>query len=245
MGKLFLLSITFAILSTQSHADRLVFAYGPGNGEPFAITKGNTLVSGLFKDMGDEIASRLGYTAEYRHTPQNRVAQLLKQGDIDGVCMTHPDWIEEADSYIWSKTIAQDFDHLVSLKERNHDFRSLSDLHSLMIGAMTGYIYSEDLMRYISSGKAQRRDFNNLDALYSSLLAERIDTIIDSKISFNYRKKTLTSNQALSISELTVYQYDLYCAFSPKWLSMKSKLLGVIDQMIHENRFSKIIKTYQ
>lgn len=245
MGKLLLLSITLVVISTQSLADRLVFAYGPGNGEPFAITKGNTLVSGLFKDMGDEIASRLGYKAEYLHTPQNRVAQLLKQGDIDGVCMTHPDWIEEADSYIWSKTIAQDFDHLVSLKERNYNFHSLSDLHSLIIGAMTGYIYSNDLMKYIRSGKAYRRDFNNLDALYSSLLAERIDTIIDSKISVNYRKKTLTSNQTLSISQLTVYQYDLHCAFSPKWLSMKSKLLGVIDQMIDENRFSEIIKAYQ
>lgn len=245
MGKLLFISITLVVLSTQSYADRLVFAYGPGNGEPFAITKGNTLVSGLFKDMGDEIASRLGYTAEYRHTPQNRVAQLLKQGDIDGVCMTHPDWIEEADSYIWSKTIARDYDHLVSVKEKDHSFQSLSDLHSLVIGAMTGYIYSDGFMEYIRKGKAERRDFNNLDALYSSLLAERIDAIIDSEISVNYRKKNLTTNQDLSISDLTVYQYDLYCAFSPKWLSMKSKLLGVIDQMIDENRFSEIIEAYQ
>jgi len=245
MGKHAFLTVLFFLFSMHSQAERLVFAYGPGNGEPFAITKGDKLVSGLFKDMGDEIAARMGYEADYRHTPQNRVAQLLKQGDIDGVCMTHPDWIEESDAYIWSNIIAQDFDHLVSLKKRNHQFQSISDLHSLQIGAMTGYIYSDEFMEYIKSRKAKRRDFNNLDALYSSLMADRIDAIIDSRISVDYRLKTLTTNEDISISPLTVYQYDLYCAFSPKWLEMKSKLLSIIDQMIKENRFSEIIKAYR
>ena len=226
-------------------AQALIFAYGPGNGPPFAITSQGTLSGGLFKDMGDALAKHSGLSVSYRQVPTKRVSSLLISGEVNALCMTHPDWIEDHEQLFWSQIIAHDYDHVISLKRRQLKINSYGDLHSLNIGAMTGYIYFPKLMNLFTQGLATRRDFNNLQSLYSSLFNSRLDAVVDSLISINYRKKTQVKYQQLQVSKLVVYQYDLYCAFNLSLLPEREKIQHGLQAMLDKNEFIQIINRYK
>ncbi len=148
------------LYSQGSMAQALIFAYGPGNGPPFAI-----------------INQGAGLEVSYRQVPTKRASSLLMSGEVNSLCMTHPDWIEDHNQLFWSQIIAHDYDHVMSLKRRQLSINAYKDLHGLTIGTMTGYIYFPRLMQRFTQGTVARRDYNSLQSLYSSLLANRLDGI--------------------------------------------------------------------
>jgi len=226
-------------------AQQLVFAYGPGNGAPFAIVNGQQLTGGLFKDIGDALSAHSKLDVVYRQVPTKRASSLLISGEINALCLTHPDWIEEHEQLFWSPVLTQDFDHLMTLKKEPLHVKAFSDIQNLNVGAMTGYIYFPKLMDLFAQGKANRRDFNNLEALYASLFAERLHAVVDSRISIYYRQKTQARYRQLQVSNLVVYQYDLYCAFNNSLLPVKEKIIDALAAMMRGGEFDKIIKRYQ
>ncbi len=226
-------------------AQQLVFAYGPGNGAPFAIINGQRLTGGLFKDIGDALSAHSGLAVVYRQVPTKRASSLLISGEVNALCLTHPDWIEGHEQLFWSPVIAQDFDHLMTLKKESLHVQTFTDIQDLNVGAMTGYIYFPKLMDLFAQGKAKRRDFNNLDALYASLFAERLDAVVDSRISIYYRQKIQTDYRKLTISQLVVYQYNLYCAFNNSLLPVKKEVMRALKTMVNKGTFKKIIDSYR
>jgi|GEM_PF-3013980 len=226
-------------------AQGLIFAYGPGNGPPFAIIKQGQLSGGLFKDMGDALAGHTGLSVSYRQVPTKRASSLLMSGEVNSLCLTHPDWIDDHEQLFWSQIIAHDYDHIMSLKRRQLGINTYKDLHSLTIGAMTGYIYFPELMQQFSQGGVNRRDFNSLQSLYSSLFASRLDGVVDSLISINYRKKTQAQYQPLQVSKLVVYQYDLYCAFNVNLLGVRKRIEHGLQVMLDKGEFKQIINRYK
>ncbi len=240
-----LLFFILIIMCHSVHSVELRFAYGPGNGPPFSIMENGELSSGIFKDMGEALAHTLEIPVTFHHAPQNRVSLLLEAGEINTVCMTHPDWIDQADRYFWSDIIAKDYDHLISLKQDDLTVAKLDDLFGSIIGAMTGYIYNDGFMDMVEQGKATRRNFNNLQSLYASLFAERVDLVVDSLISVTYRKKTIPSHKDLNISTLKVYQYDLFCVFGEDLKPMKKRILTRLNRLSKQNKFENIIKAYR
>ncbi len=226
-------------------AQQLVFAYGPGNGAPFAIINGQQLTGGLFKDIGDALSAHSGLGVAYRQVPTKRASSLLISGEVNALCLTHPDWIEGHEQLFWSPVLAQDFDHLMTLKKESLHIQTFEDLQGLNVGAMTGYIYFPKLMNLFSQGQAIRRDFNNLDALYASLFAERLDAIVDSRISIYYRQKIQADYRKLQVSKLVVYQYDLYCAFNVSLLPVKEVILQALQTMVNNNQIKTIISKYR
>ncbi len=248
MLRLFLLPMVMLVVCWYSQsimAQPLIFAYGPGNGPPFALTHQGALIGGLFKDMGDALAKRAGLGVSYRQVPTKRASSLLISGEVNALCMTHPDWIEDHDQLFWSQIIAHDYDHVMSLKRRQLQIHSYDDLHALNIGAMTGYLYFPKLMNVFKQGLATRRDFNSLQSLYSTLFTSRLDAVVDSLISINYRKKTEVKYQQLQVSNLVVYQYDLYCAFNVSLLPVRDKIHRALQIMLDENEFKQIINRYK
>lgn len=240
-----LIILCLILNSTSLYAMELVFAFGPGNGEPFTIIKDEQLSGGLFKEIGEALAHNLGWAVRFRHAPTKRVSQLLMDGDINSICLTHPDWIEDSQKLFWSTMIAQDYDHLVSLSKKPFNFNQISDLKGLKVGAMTGYIYFDFFMDYIHKGHVIRRDFNNLSAMYASLWAERIDVAVDSLISIHYRTKTQVNSPALKVSNLAVYRYDLFCAFSEELMPFKGLILNQVKKMSRKGEFSRILNAYK
>jgi len=233
------------LYSQGSMAQALIFAYGPGNGPPFAIINQGQLSGGLFKDMGDALARHAGLEVSYRQVPTKRASSLLMSGEVNSLCMTHPDWIEDHNQLFWSQIIAHDYDHVMSLKRRQLSINAYKDLHGLTIGTMTGYIYFPRLMQRFTQGTVARRDYNSLQSLYSSLLANRLDGAVDSLISINYRKKTQAKYQQLQVSNLVVYQYDLYCAFNVSLLGVRKKIEHGVQLMLDEGEFKQIINRYK
>jgi len=237
--------VMFTLYSQGIMAQALIFAYGPGNGPPFAIINQGQLSGGLFKDMGDVLAKHTGLDVSYRQVPTKRASSLLISGEVNSLCMTHPDWIDDHEQLFWSQIIAHDYDHVMSLKRRHLSINAYQDLHGLTIGAMTGYIYFPKLMQQFTQGTVTRRDYNSLQSLYSSLLANRLDGAVDSLISINYRKKTQQKYQPLQVSKLVVYQYDLYCAFNMSLQGVRKKIEDGIQVMLDEGEFKQIINRYK
>jgi len=235
----------FILYSQGILAQALIFAYGPGNGPPFAIISQGQLSGGIFKDIGDALARHAGLQVSYRQVPTKRASSLLMSGEVNSLCMTHPDWIEDHDQLFWSQIIAHDYDHVMSLKSRRLSINAYQDLNGLTIGAMTGYIYFPKLMGQFAQGTVTRRDYNSLQSLYSSLLADRLDGAVDSLISINYRKKTQPKYQPLQVSKLVVYQYDLYCAFNVSLLGVREKIEHGVQMMLSEGEFKQIINRYK
>ena len=242
MRLLFLMLLT---LNTQSFAQELVFAYGPGNGAPFAFTHNNQLVGGLYKDIGDRLATIVGLPVRYRHAPTNRASQLLNQNQVNAICLTNPAWIGSNDGVLWSPKIADNYDKLVTLKDKQLEIVTLEQMAGLQVGAMTGYVYSPDFMSQFDNGKTERRDFNSLQSLYASLFAERIDVAVDSMISIDYRIKTEPQFHHALVSPFTVYQFDLYCVFNRSLKTYHNSLNDAVNQMIATGELQQIFQQYR
>lgn len=240
-----LLMLIIVLYATPVGAFELVFAYGAGNGAPFSIIRDGKLESGLFKDIGEALARELGVNVRFRHSPHKRTSLLLSDGTINSVCMTHPDWIDGSQFLIWSEKTMEDYDHLVMLGNKSREIKHYNDLKGMTIGAMTGYIYFPEFMASFESGVARRRDMNSLEALYSSLNAKRIDAVVDSLISVRYRKKINLEYHDLTVSDLAVYRYDLYCAFSQALKSKTAQINRAIRRMIEQDTFNQILRAYQ
>jgi len=232
------------LLSSKLFASELIFAYGAGNGAPFSIIKNGQLESGLFKDIGEALAEELGIPVSFKHAPHKRTSLLLSDGTINSICMTHPDWIEGHEFLFWSDKIMEDFDHLITRNSQSV-IKNYEDIRGMNIGAMTGYIYFPEFMGQFHQGFATRRDMNSLEALYSSLFAHRIDAVVDSLISVRYRKKIRKEYEPLGVSDLAVYRYDLYCAFSSSLKSMQLEIESAITRMVKAGSFEQILNRYQ
>ncbi len=240
-----ILTFIGVIFSGLVSAEVLIFAYGPGNGPPFAMIEGGQLKGGLFKDMGDALAKHAGLSVAYRHVPTKRASDLLVNGEVNALCMTNPDWIEGHNQLFWSPIIARDYDQLISLHNSSHTFNNINDVHGMTVGAMTGYIYYPQVMELFANKKAIRQDFNDLEIMYASLFSKQVNTIVDSLISINFRKKNKPNYKNVKVSKLVVYQYDLYCAFNMSLLAVKGNIQKALKKMLDNNEFEKIINRYK
>ena len=237
--------VTLALMSMPSQGGGLVFAYGPGNGAPFSIIKDGQLVSGMFKSLGDLLAQELKLTVDYVHAPTQRVSQLISSGEINSVCFTNADWIEASEQLWWSPVIARDEDHLISLTSADLNLSSPSHVHGLTVAAMVGYVYSLNFMGLIEQKKVRRQNVNKIDSLYSMLYAKRVDASVDSLFSYYYRVKTQQIHEPLTVSEVSVYQYDLHCAFSRQLSEHYPRLQITFKRLIERGDIQRLILRYR
>lgn len=74
-------------------AGDLVIAVDTGTEMPFARIEHGQLLDGMHKDVGDELARRLGRTPVYRVLPRKRISAALVNGEADVLCLYESAWV--------------------------------------------------------------------------------------------------------------------------------------------------------
>lgn len=213
-------------------AEEIKFSYWTDAKPPFAIVKDNKLISGIIKDLGDEIGARTGFSITYVQLPVARVEPKLTSGDIHVSCITNPKWLENAASYGWSPMLFMGEDRFLILKDRT-TISEFGDLKGLRIGTYNAYKYHQEIMNLLDLNDAIGIQIGGVEVGIELVLLERLHTLIDFGTILKYHIKHHPKGYLLDLAEKPADRFDLFCAYSPH-LPVKYRLLDQAIILIKE-----------
>lgn len=231
-------------LNSSAPNHSLVISYGSHNGPPFAITHHNVLVGGIIFDIGIALANQLGADVRYQQVPRKRMTRSIQNGDVDMRMIANPQWIKQAEKFIWSAPLFSDRN--VVLMRKNDDpplsVQSLLDLSGKSIGTIYGYYYPK-LSPLIQSQRILREDAKTLEANLQKLSTYRIDALIDSELLIRYQLQELELEKHFVFSEWKGESHSIQAMISPiskiaperiKASFAELKQSGIIDSILSQ-----------
>lgn len=193
--------------------------------EPLIVLRGNIdyppdemyvngKLSGFNIELIKKVAASINLPVVFRSYPWKRTVVHFKAGKGDAI--TYFSKTAEREKYtlfLEGNILAQTDYHFVINKNRLDEFQfsnNFSTLAGLIIGIKRGYDYGEEFNQLSSIKKIE---FNSNQQIESSLLANRIDLGILTKVEFE-EKQTLNQFQNLAILSPPLSSSINYLAFS-------------------------------
>jgi len=201
--------VLFAMLliSKTVCAAELVMAVSNGSGLPMTDIRDEELRGGILKEFGDALSAVLHLQPRYVVLPRTRVEGALLRGYADVLCDLRPDWLDNQ-TFLWSDAIISNR-MIVAMRRETPLPSSLNALAGARVGTVRGYRYPEvdDLQPKIERDNAAN-DRQNLD----KLLLRRFDYIFTNRIYYDYQRKVHPQRVRLAPYNLTITDFDTYCA---------------------------------
>ncbi|MEJ6003916.1 transporter substrate-binding domain-containing protein [Paucibacter sp. AS339] len=175
---------------------------------PYARFEGGELRAGLSRDLGLELARRLGREVQFVPVARKRLAATLQAGQADLVCGYASHWL--SGPFQWSRPMAQHEDILITRADAAAP-RSLSDVADQAVGAIAGFRYA-GIERQLGA-RFIRDDGPDAQALLRRLAAKRISHAIVSRSYLEFQRQQGNFTQALH-PPLQVDKVALRCALA-------------------------------
>ncbi len=205
---------------------------------PFARFTNGELSGGILKDMGDALGVRLQRKVRFVAIPSRRVGIVLDSGQVDGVCLVRPGWIDG--DFNWSPDLIPT-GGVVMARHDAPPVRSLRQLRGETLGTIAGY-------RYQIVGSLLGPDFVRDDApsgehVLRKLLAGRTRyALMESNTAAWYVKNDRTRSIRLDL----VYETSsAQCAFSRRSAIPWPELRQASTGMLHDHTVDKIMARYR
>lgn len=219
-------------------AQPLVFVVDETTELPVAKFRNGELVSGLYLDLGQELAHRLGREPQFRLVPRKRVEQILQEGRADLLCDYLPAWL--TGRFSWSRPFLPNKDLLITRQDRPQVLR-LEDLWLQRVGTVIGFAYPQLV-------QALGKDFRRDDALTSAgnlrkLAMGRVDHAVVNQRILRYLERTGEFTTPLH-PPLVLNEFTAQCALSPKSTLQLPALDAAIGQMMSDGSLDRILQPY-
>lgn len=165
-------SILMLLVSSYAMAGpaELVFLAPRDHAMPLTQFRDGILTGGILKDLGDEIARRIGRHARFVTIPSKRVSLALAAGEADGICYVLPQWIDG--DFNWTQALIPDAVTIVG-RPGTPILHKLDDIADRRVGTVLGYRYPA--ITSALGAHFRRDDAPNSDQLLAKLLAKRVD----------------------------------------------------------------------
>lgn len=208
-------------LPSLSLADALV----PAQVEPLIVLRGNIdyppdemyrkgKLTGFNIELIENVAASISLPVVFKSYPWKRSVTHFKDGKGDAITyFSKTDERENYTLFLEGNILTQTDYHFIVNKKRVNELQFSGDLNSLAnltIGAKRGYHYGEEFKRQENIKKVE---FNTTEQIESSLLTNRIDFGILTKIEFA-EKQALNLFQRLDILSPALSSTVNYLAFS-------------------------------
>ncbi len=203
-----------------------------------------TRSEGLVPDVARALGSALQRPVEIHLLPRKRLPIALKNGDIDGICLTNPSRPDIKQVMLhWTPVLFEDIEVIVGLGSSPPVSR-LEELHGQMIGTSLGYRYPL-LEDEFLSGRIQRNDAPDEALNLRKLLQGRFSYIVWKEDAARWYNKNAALGNSLVISPLVIQRASLHCAFSPHAGLSEQVLEQAAHQLDSSGTLRAILQRYR
>lgn len=224
---------------TADAAERIVFAVTSENHLPIAEIHGDTLKSGLLKDIGDALAARLGRVPEYRILPSKRLDAALTAGEVDVACNQTPEWRSAV--LIWTVPLFQDRGWLV-VRSTQPPVRRMEELAGKRVGMVQGYVYVDPPPGV--QARLVRDDAPSMRANIEKFLRGYNDYALVNELSFRYYLKRSGSTVAIH-PPLMQPVFEPACGISPRSHIHAAEVRRAAADLVSERVMAALLQRYR
>lgn len=208
MSKLIALSVLMLALGAAAAAPPELVMLAPLNHTmPFAQYHEGELTGGIMKDIGEELARRLGYKARFLTIPSKRSAISLTHGEADGLCFVMPGWIDG--KFNWTRPVIPAAG-VIAANASAPVIKSVEALAGERVGTVLGYRYPE--VDAALGDQLLRDDAPTVRHSLNKLVAGRSRYAIADQMTVEYHNKQFPA-APLRI-DYTYLRFKAGCAFS-------------------------------
>jgi len=228
-----------ALVAPACAVEPIVFAVTAENHLPIAELQGDTLRSGLLKDIGDALAARLGRRPEYVVLPSKRLDAALTVGEVDVACNQTPEWRSAA--LIWTVPLFQDRGWLV-VRSNQPPVRRMEELAGKRVGMVQGYVYVDPPPEV--QARLERDDAPSMRANIEKFLRGYNDYALVNELSFRYYLKRSGSTVAIH-PPLMQPVFEPACGISPRSRISAAKIQRAAADLVTAHAMSRLLDRYR
>jgi ABC-type amino acid transport substrate-binding protein len=222
----------------DAREDELVLIAPTNLTMPVAHFADGQLDGGMLKELGELIARRMGRRARYVSVPSKRVAQVLGDGTVDGVCYVRPVWI--SGDFHWSAPLIPDAGLLVARSDAPAITR-LADLKAVPVGTVAGYQYAR--MNKALGADFARDDAPSTEHNVRKLLLGRTRYAIFEKTVLHYLRSL---DPAMPVRvDLEFDTFQTQCAFSRLSAIPFARTDRAINSLIKDGSVERMLATFR
>jgi ABC-type amino acid transport substrate-binding protein len=241
--------ITVALLfvlaaAAASGQENLRIGVADSDGPPIAVLQGNTLVSGLSRDIGTALADSMKRQPVFVVVSRKRVEWALESGAVDVVCNANPAWYEDSSALGWTQPLYPQVERIATLASAT-PVRQVGDLAGRRISTIRGYSYPQ-IEPLWANGKAARSNEDRLSLMMKSLQSGVTNAAIVSMLEFAvWARANPEAAPKIRIQPYVVSLTPTSCAVSPHATVSVSDLDRVIEQLRNQGRLKTIMQRYE
>ena len=242
--KILILSTFFSSITAYSNGPEkvksLTATYGADYVKPFILKDANgKIVGGFIPELYKLLENETNLKIKLHSAPKNRESTLIEEGVTDFTCYTSVPWTKNPERFLWTNELFFQATNRVyySVSRFRSKPKTLKDLQSKTIGVILGYKYGKQIEEKLNSGEIKKIEFRNFDLMFRSLIAGRVDSIIDTGIQYTYLKNHLKTKN-IEASDIKLNTYEVSCQISKK----KPELLKAFNKAIKSLRTNGKLK---
>lgn len=239
-----LIILIVTTLTMPLFAKELKIAFHAGNAPPFAITKNNYLVSGIMRDIGDELGRILKVNIKYWRTTRGRVEEDINSGRIDLLIKFNPAWSSDKTMHHWSIPIFKEKNVFVTRVDSRFEVEGFKTLKGKRVGTIFKYRY-KDIEAHFKKGTIVRDDVYEIGQNFERLERGMIDTLLDSDILIGYYLKKNGRYGDFAVSPFILSEHNIYSILSKRSKLSIENLNRAYEQMMREGTIEQILNKYR
>ncbi len=200
--------------------------------------------SGLDYETSAEVLRRLGVEVEWQFLPWKRCLLALEQGHADGILDIFRIPEREASMLFVEEPLSEVEFVLFYAKSRPYAYRSLDDLHDLVIGTSPGYWYNDQAFR--ESRQFTREEAPSHEANLGKLVRQRIDLVVNDRRAGQYLAAHLGLGAQLGYNRKPVGSDRLYLALrrTPQLEQLATRFAEELRRFKREQVYQQLLARY-
>ncbi|MCX4027045.1 hypothetical protein H0A36_13555 [Endozoicomonas sp. SM1973] len=228
IGFIALFSLSMSVYSTQS-VDVWTYYRNP----PFVVNSENNhgLTYKFFCYINIKYKNKIEFTVHF--IPRRRIDYYLSKGKAGVVPWVSPLFFNDnnMDRYLWSQTIIDDQQDIISLTTNKVTYSNKQALIGLLVGAIIGHRYTviDDL---VEDNLMFRKDFRNEKIILNVLLNNRVDFITLPRSTIQYYIRSLGLEEKLYISPKPLQSYTRRLLITPNLKNVHQFFIKVLPELI-------------
>ncbi len=205
---------------------------------PTAHFKGNVVVGGIMKDVGDALATKLGLRPRYVVVPGDKVGATLSEGRADGVCRVLPNWIDG--DFHWTPAFLPDGE-LVAARVDAPAITSITALRYIPVGTVATFRYPR--IANVLGPQFRRDDSPSLDDILRRVESGKLQYLLLGQHDFLYHQRQQRMPKLRG--DLQFASYKTHCAFARTSPVPTAAIDRAIQAMVTDGAIERILSQYQ
>lgn len=221
-----------------------VVVYGYHHMPPYTLTDAQPESSGLNREFVALLnQSDLGIKFTYKLIKRPQLNRILENDESALVIWANPIWFEKdkLPRYLWSKAIFWDTDNIISLKQRNLEYRTPASLKGLRLGGNKGYFY-KGINKLVKQGAIERIDATGDRQNIQRLLESEIDAAVMSRSSYFNIRRQVPEYEQLSISSIPHSAFYRHILVTKDNKTLLEPLNQWLSKLPSNKRWQQLIK---